>query len=243
MIHLKRVKVQQLGEKTREKRLARCKRMLKRYNKNDIDRMVFSDEKDFLLDTVPVCTQNSRVYGSVQRKNEIAVNRLVVEKKHFSRKLMVWAAVSKHGKSKIHFIDPKSKVDRHVYMKVLKDAKPALDNIHGSDGYIFQQDGATSHTAKETVQFLKSKFSKFLKPNEWPPSSPDLNVMDYYVWGALQEMVYEKPVKSVAALKRRIIACWKKLSQEKINLAIDQFRERMKLIILNKGGHCETFFA
>ena len=39
-----------------------------------------------------------------------------------------------------------------------------------------------------------------------PPNSPDLNLVDYAVWGALQEMVYHrKTFTSVQELKRAIV--------------------------------------
>ena len=40
----------------------------------------------------------------------------------------------------------------------------------------------------------------------WPPNSPDLNPVDYAVWGALQEMVYHrKTFTSAQELKRAIV--------------------------------------
>ena len=30
----------------------------------------------------------------------------------------------------------------------------------------------------------------FIEPDMWPPNSPDLNPVDYAIWGALQERVY-----------------------------------------------------
>jgi len=29
-----------------------------------------------------------------------------------------------------------------------------------------------------------------IEPENWPTNSPDLNIVDYSVWGALQQMVY-----------------------------------------------------
>ena len=30
----------------------------------------------------------------------------------------------------------------------------------------------------------------FIKKDQWPPMSPDLNPMDYAIWPALKELVY-----------------------------------------------------
>uniref|UniRef100_A0A915JM79 Uncharacterized protein n=1 Tax=Romanomermis culicivorax TaxID=13658 RepID=A0A915JM79_ROMCU len=36
----------------------------------------------------------------------------------------------------------------------------------------------------------------FLKPENRPAGSPDLDLMDYFVWGALKQMVCASPVKA-----------------------------------------------
>ena len=45
----------------------------------------------------------------------------------------------------------------------------------------------------------------FITPDLWPPNSPDLNLVDYRMWGILQERVYRKSVKDVDELKLRLI--------------------------------------
>ena len=52
-----------------------------------------------------------------------------------------------------------------------------------------QQDGAPSHTAKNTISYLKRENVSFIEPQMWAPNSPDLNPVDYAVWGALQQQV------------------------------------------------------
>jgi hypothetical protein len=45
-------------------------------------------------------------------------------------------------------------------------------------------------------------------PTAWPPRSPDLNILDFYLWGHLKTLVYAAPVDNEEALHRRIMdAC------------------------------------
>jgi len=45
------------------------------------------------------------------------------------------------------------------------------------------------------MPFLKKREnSEFIPPLLWPPNSPDLNPVDYSVWGILQEKVYKRCV-------------------------------------------------
>ena len=40
------------------------------------------------------------------------------------------------------------------------------------------QDDAPSHTAKNTINYLKMENVSFIEPQWWPPNSPDLNPVD-----------------------------------------------------------------
>ena len=48
-----------------------------------------------------------------------------------------------------------------------------------SEFYIFQQDGAVAHRARETVALLTNETHDFINPTLWLPNSPDLNPDDY----------------------------------------------------------------
>jgi len=62
----------------------------------------------------------------------------------------------------------------------------------------------------------------------WPPNSPDLNPMDYVVWGALQQQVYHnQKFTTVDQLKQAIVEEWNKLSQRFIDRSIDEWRHRL----------------
>ncbi|KAJ8933544.1 hypothetical protein NQ318_004974 [Aromia moschata] len=42
-------------------------------------------------------------------------------------------------------------------------------------------------------------------PVPWPPRSPDLTTMDFYVWGRMKSKVYAEPVNDEASLRARIL--------------------------------------
>ena len=48
---------------------------------------------------------------------------------------------------------------------------------------LFQQDGAPAHRSRHTVAYLRLNVPEFFEPENWPPNSPDLNPVDYTVWG------------------------------------------------------------
>jgi len=61
---------------------------------------------------------------------------------------------------------------------------------------VFQQDGAPSHRARDTIALLANETPEFIGPDLWPPNSPtpNLNPVDYKLLGIMQERVYQKPI-------------------------------------------------
>ena len=50
------------------------------------------------------------------------------------------------------------------------------------NNFTFQQDGAPAHRSRQT--FLRLNVPELVEPENWPPNSPDLNPVDYLIWGA-----------------------------------------------------------
>ena len=64
-----------------------------------------------------------------------------------------------------------------------------------------------------------------MAPENWPPNSPDLNLVDYSIWGTLQQLVYHRRrIIDVEDLKEVLQTCWERISQDVIDRAIGQFR-------------------
>ncbi|GFX45041.1 DUF4817 domain-containing protein [Trichonephila clavipes] len=77
----------------------------------------------------------------------------------------------------------------------------------------FQQDGATCHTARATINLLKDTFGDRLiscfGPVNWPPRSCDLTPLDYFLWGYVKSLVYADKPQTLDHLEdniRRVIA-------------------------------------
>ena len=58
----------------------------------------------------------------------------------------------------------------------------------------------------------------------WPANSPDLNPVDYRIWGKLQELVYRNRLRDVDQLKACLIEEWEQFQQSVINEAVKQWR-------------------
>jgi hypothetical protein len=90
-------------------------------------------------------------------------------------------------------------------------------------------------------EWLQVNCPEIIEKGQWPPNSPDLNPLDYHVWGAMLEEYHKlqpKP-KTIAELKDVLQLIWNNLPQEPINKAIKNFTKRLKACANASGGHFE----
>ena len=95
------------------------------------------------------------------------------------------------------------------------------------DEWIFQQDTAPGHKAKETQQWLLENVPDFITIKEWPLYSPDLNPMDYSIWGYLESKACEKPHSSIETLKWAIKKAWDEMPDEMVARVVGTWPSRL----------------
>ena len=86
------------------------------------------------------------------------------------------------GKGRLQFVPDKTKINAGYFTadllpKLIQDCKQLLEG-----DFVFQQDGAPAHTARQTQEWLGANTPDFIGKDEWPPNSPDLNPLDCCVW-------------------------------------------------------------
>ena len=81
--------------------------------------------------------------------------------------------------------------------------------------------------------------ARFIGPDLWPPNNPDLNPVDYKVWGLMQEHMYKSPIKDVSKPKQRLIEAWSAMQQHIIDEAVDELRKRLHCCVSAESGHFE----
>lgn len=180
---LKKRRAQELTMCNTESRLVRCKQLLRKFPEHSVSFIWFTDEKVFTV-APPINTQNDRLYVSATTmKRDVDAERLLRTRPTFSRSVMVSVAVSKLGCSDMFFVEPGVKVNGAYYRDVLlkQQMLPAIRRMSGD--FIFQQDSAPAHRARDTIELLRRETPDFIGPDLWPANSPDLNPVDYRIWG------------------------------------------------------------
>jgi len=69
-----------------------------------------------------------------------------------------------------------------------QDLLPAMRSFPG-DMFVFHQDNAPAHRARDTVELLRRETHQFISPDMWPANSRDLNPDDYFICGMMQKRV------------------------------------------------------
>jgi len=135
------------------------------------------------------------------------------------------------------FIPTGLKVNTEAYIGLLeRHLVPWLCQNYPDGNYLFQQDGAPAHTSKRTQEWLATSLSGFWSKDMWPPSSPDLNPLDYLVWGVLEAKACKTSHPSVEAQKVSNAKNWRSLSKAYVIKMCKSFRIRLEKVVKAEGG-------
>ncbi|GFU42417.1 putative DD41D transposase [Trichonephila clavipes] len=199
-------------------------------------RILFSDEAHFWLNGY-VNKQNCRIWSE-------ANPQVYVETPLHPEKLTVWCPLWAGGIIGPYFFknDEGHSVtvngDRYRAM-ITNFFIPELNN-HDVQELWFQQDGATRHTARVTIDLLKDTFGDRLisrfGPVNWPPRSCDLTPLDYFLWGYVKSLVYADKPQTLDHLEdniRRVIADIRPQMLEKV---IENWTSRLDYIRASRGS-------
>ncbi|GFU51262.1 putative LOC100569746 [Trichonephila clavipes] len=112
----------------------------------------------------------------------------------------------------IHQLGVRITIHVHSTLSMSEMKKPHVPTLRAHELW-FQQDGATCHTARATIDLLKDTLGDRLisrfGPVNWPPRSCDLTPLDYFLWGYVKSLVYADKPQTLDHLEdniRRVIA-------------------------------------
>ena len=193
-----------------------------KYRHEDWRRIVFSDESWLTANE-----RTGKCHWTDCRKNVIPIEK---KARWNIPSIMVWGTVGYNWKGPLIVFPSKMTVDgerrqfrldaaayvRRCLSAVAKDLKEKKR--------LFQQDGARSHAAKSTAEYLLRKQVDFIP--DWPPYSPELNAIER-IWKELNERVGRKNPRTQEALIAAALEAWEELPQEVINAHCAHFHSQL----------------
>ncbi len=88
-------------------------------------------------------------------------------------------------------------------------------------------------------KFLNKNFANFWPWDFWPPSSPDLNPLDFYWWRVNDRRSNHVYHSNLDSLKEAITVAWNTINKAEIQTVCSQFRPRVEAVICGQGKHIE----
>lgn len=181
----------------------KCRKMRRELTDQETS-IIVDDEKYFTFagDNMPA---NAGFYTSNEKESPENVKFKATLK--FPKKILVWLTVSSKGISQ-PFIGKCGgpAISKTVYInKCLSKLLPFIEKYHKDDKILFWPDLASSHYAKDTIDWLRAKNVPFVPKEYNPPNVPKARPIEDF-WSILADRVYDKgwEAKTEAQLVRRI---------------------------------------
>lgn len=205
----------------------------------------WSDEAHFHLHGT-VNRQNVRFWGKSPPEEVIQVPL-------HSPKVTVWCALSAQGIIGPYFFEDSAGATKTItsdrYVRVLMKFWRALNGkcADSVNQQWFQQDGATAHTSRLALTWLGEHLGDHLislrAGVNWPPRSPDLTPLDFYLWGYLKGVVYKTAPSSLEELKRAIKRAVRAIPTATCARVAEESRRRAEDCVTHKGGYLAHVFS
>jgi hypothetical protein len=163
-----------------------------------LERIVFSDEATFHI-SGHIHRHNIRIWGHEHP-------HAIVEHERDSPKINVWCGLA-HDRVIGPFFFAERTVTSTTYLDMLELF--AVPQICGNNA-IFHQVSAPPHFANVVRGFLDVNLPRRWIGRggwkQWPPRSPDLTPLYFYLWGYVKQTVYNETINDIDQLKQRIRA-------------------------------------
>lgn len=129
---------------------------------------------------------------------------------------------------------------REVMPEILEEVPLAVRNH-----FFYQQDGAPAHYGLIVRDWLHTNFPQRwigrAGPIAWPPRSPDLTPLDFFLWGYMKDFVYSVQINTRERLLERIEEAALKVREKMSELNVaDVVRKRLQLCLVENGNHIEN---
>ena len=98
-----------------------------------------------------------------------------------------------------------------------------------------------SHTTNIGHEWCDKNMAGFLTKGLWPPSSPNLNPMDFAVWCILESNACSSYYPSVTSLKAKLKHFMDEISLETIRTSWNKITDGLRRVVEAKGVYIEKY--
>jgi hypothetical protein len=100
-----------------------------------------------------------------------------------------------------HILETGLWVNTDICLEVMESTVlPWIKTVAGDRPWVWPQDPAPCHVSNRSIKWHKDNCYDLVSKDCWPPSSPDLNPLDYFVWGYLESHTNRRAHTNKASL-------------------------------------------
>ncbi len=223
-----------LTQKIRSEHLQHCKGLLNNLKSAPANRVIiFSDEKTWTVD--PVRNHQNDWYIAFGPVEDDA--NVILTTKH-PASIMSLGFMASSGKPMplIWFLTG-YRLTAAGYIDVLESKfLPWVHQYFPDGNVVLQQDGAPTHMAKRTQDFLEANM-KFWPKTMWPPYSPNANPLDFSFWPHVEGKACCICHPNIDTLKAAVNQHWDNMDPDFICKTCAAFRTQITSMIEADGGY------
>ena len=175
-----------------------------------------NDDIDIIMDDETYVTMNGHPFGNNKYYYDsgtktVDENTKFIEHEKYPKKLLLWLAISKKGRSQLYIRHQKEgAINGQVYRDecIRKRLLPFIKKHYANNNYIFWPDLASSHYSKSVMELLQEKEIKILPKERNPPNVPQLRPIETF-WSQLKKQIFKEGFspKTLSELEDRVKKC------------------------------------
>lgn len=234
--------IQYLNADDHERRTVFCRWYLQQAQENrHFGRNVIWSDESFISSTGIFNRKNNRFWSN--QNNFVTFERQQQGRFGFNVSCFILG-----GRLVYHIFD--GNLNGARYIEILDTCLPQLlDNIPLAQlrNIYFQQDGAPCHNTNLVRDYLNEKFrNQWIGNNgpvRWPARSPDLSVLDFFLWGFLKNKIYQRRHENHNQLLNATREAFEDLRRTSMYLfkAIEGISHRCEVCLQHNGTQFEQY--
>ena len=158
-------------------------------------------------------------------------------------KVIVWAGIV--GDRVVGPFIFEENLNGNLYCEFLQNTLPGLleNNPVPMNRMWWLQDGAPAHNTAAVSDCLNGYFGRRWignrGPSIWPPRSPDLNPLDFYLWGKVKDICYREAPTTRDNMIQRIQNAFQGITPQELRKVRGHYERRLRCVIEHNGGLIE----
>ena len=126
-----------------------------------------------------------------------------------------------------------------LLLEMLKKHLYVIRRLSCRKKFTIQQYGTPCDTTNSVTNYLNKNVPDYIRKENWPPNSCDLNLLDYAIWYIMKKIIYKtiKRYEDIEGLSAAISYARDSLTKNFINNWIDQWWILLEKVVEESGDH------